>query len=457
MAVLSNDLDLSDLPAKLAGWLREKMPRAEDLAISDVERAGAGFTNLSVPFTLRWREGGRDRVAALLFRGAGRGDPVYPDFKLERQFRVMGCLRDTAVPVPEVYWMEPDEGLFGFPFYLMSRIEGSVPSEFPPYHSFGICREAAPAMRARMWWGTLEAMAEVHKLDWERLGLAFLGVPPQGRAALDPELDYWEAYLDWAREERQPVLEACLGWLRSHRYAPARVRLCWGDARLPNTLFGPDGEVRALLDWDMTILSDPESDLAFLIAMDWLLSEGTGVPRLEGFPGREETIARYQELTGFRVENFFYNEVFATFRTALVVLRVQKKLQRMGVEIPGEDPILDNFCTRRLAALLDLPSPSAATAPIRSDGAVSGTVQLRLIGPQGGDWHVVSAEGRLARHAGAATHPDAVVEIDAEDWSAILGGEMNPFHAWTAGKLKVRGDSSLFQQLADAIVRAWRE
>jgi len=455
--MLSNDVDLSELPAKLAAWLRVKMPEAEQLSVSDVERAGAGFTNVSVPFTLRWQEAGREKVAALLFRGAGRSDPVYPDFKLERQFRVMGCLKDTPVPVPEVYWMERDESLFGFPFYLMSRIEGTVPSEFPPYHSFGICREATPDMRARMWWGTLEAMAEVHKLDWERLDLSFLGVPPEGRATLDPELNYWEAYLDWAREERQPVLEASLHWLRANRYAPARVRLCWGDARLPNTVFGPDGEVRALLDWDMTILSDPESDLAFLIALDWLLSEGTGVPRLAGFPGRQETIERYQELTGFRVENFFFNEVFATFRTAVVVLRVQKNLQRMGVELPGEDPILDNFCTQRLAALLDLPSPSAAKPRIRSDEVVSGTVELQLGGPDGGDWHVVSSDGRLTRHAGAAAHPDAVVEIAAADWSAILGGEMNPFQAWTAGKLKVTGDSTLFQQLADAIVRAWDE
>ncbi len=136
---------------------------------------------------------------------------------------------------------------------------------------------------------------------------------------------------------------------------------------------------------------------------------------------------------------------------------MQKNLQRMGVEMPGEDPILDNFCTQRLAALLDLPAPSAAKTQIRSDETVSGTVQLQLGGAHGGAWHVVSSGGRLTRHAGAAAHPDALVEIDAEDWSAILSGEMNPFQAWTAGKFKVTGDSALFQQLADAIVRAWDE
>ena len=113
-----------------------------------------------------------------------------------------------------------------------------------------------------------------------------------------------EHYLGWAQEEPQPILEASLQWLQQQHYAPARITLCWGDARLPNTMFNPEGDVLAVLDWDMAILSDPESDLAFMIVLDWLLSEGTGVPRLEGFPSKEETVRRYEELTGWRVENF---------------------------------------------------------------------------------------------------------------------------------------------------------
>lgn len=454
--MLGHDVDLAELRVKLAGWLRQKMPEARDIALEDVERSGAGFTNVSIPFTLRWREADRERTAGMLFRGAGTSDPVYPDFKLERQFRVMQRLQDTAVPVPRVYWMERDEGLFGFPFYLMSRIEGEVPSEFPPYHSFGICRDATPSKRARMWWGTLEAMAAVHALDWKSLGLSFLGVPPDGPGALDGELDYWQHYLDWARDEPQPILEAALRWLRDHAYAPPRLSLCWGDARLPNTIFGPDGEVRGLLDWDMAILSDPVSDLAFILTFDHLLSVGTGVPRLPGFPDAEETVRRYEELTGWTVENFFYNRVFAALRASVVILRVQKNLARMGVELPGEDPFLDNMCTRLVAELLELPAPGSGGPTSLLGEDVSGTIQLHLSGPGGGDWTVESRGGTISRRAGAAADPDATVTVGAEDWAAIQRGETNPFNAWTRGRLKVTGDAALFQQLADAIVRAWK-
>jgi aminoglycoside phosphotransferase (APT) family kinase protein len=453
--MLSQGIELEDLKLKILPWLQEKMPHAGTLEISDMERAGAGFTSISIPFTLTWREAGQPWTAGMVFRATGLGDPVYPDPKIEKQFRIMKSLQPTEVPVPRVYWMEKGSEPLGFPFYIMGKVEGVIPSEYPPYHSFGACYDASPECRTRMWWGAIEGMSKVHRLDWKQLGLSFLGVPPGGTGPLDHELDYYQAYLDWAKEERQPVLEPALEWLRKNRYAPRRVTLCWGDARLPNTVFSREGDLLALLDWDMAILSDPESDLAFMLVMDWLLSEGTGVPRLAGFPDRQETIARFEELTGWKVENFFYNEVFAVFRAGVVILRVQKNLQRMGIELPGEDPILDNFCTRRLADLLGFPSPATSAPQLVQRDDVSGTVQLHVTGAGGGDWYFVADRGRTTRHRGVAEIPDTTVTVLADDWSAIQSGELNPFNAWTAGKLKVSGNHQLYQQVADLIAKEW--
>ena len=455
--MLSHEVDLSALQSMLPAWLQERMPFAEDLFISNLERAGAGFTNVSIAFTVSWNHAGDPFCANLLFRRAGAGDPVYPDFKLDRQFRVMQCLRDSPVPVPKVYWYEDSDRLFGFPFYIMGKIDGVVPSEYPPYHSYGICSDASPAQRAKMWWGTLQAIAGIHQLDWRRLGLDFLGVPPDGTGPLDQELAYWARYLDWAKEERQPILEAALEWLRQNRYVPERVGLCWGDARLPNTMFTPDGNVVAVLDWDMAVLGDPEWDLSFMITLDWLLSEGTFVPRLEGFPSKEETIARYELLTGWKVRHFFYNEVFSTFRAGVVILRVQKNLLRMGIQLPGDDPILDNLSTRRLANLLELPPPNVSGTAITRMEELCATVQFHLTGPGGGDWYVVADHGAVSRHAGQADNPDATVTIAAADWSAIQCGDTNPFNAWTSGQLKVAGNATLYQQLADSIAKAWSD
>ena len=43
--------------------------------------------------------------------------------------------------------------------------------------------------------------------------------------------------------------------------------------------------------------------------------------------------------------------------------------------------------------------------------------------------------------------------VTAELWAAIQSGEMTPFNAWTAGKLTVAGDHTLYQRVAAAMAK----
>src|SRR5439155_21392253 len=90
----------------------------------------------------------------------------------------------------------------------------------------------------------------------------------------------------------------------------AGIALCWGDARLGNQIFAGQTCV-AVLDWEMAHLGDPVADLAWWIALDRCFSEGVGAPRLAGFPDRDATIARWEQLTGRRARHFEYYEIFA--------------------------------------------------------------------------------------------------------------------------------------------------
>jgi aminoglycoside phosphotransferase (APT) family kinase protein len=177
----------------------------------------------------------------------------------------------------------------------MDRIEGEVPSEVPPYHAMGVFAEATPEQRASMWWSGIETLARVHAVDWKAAGLGFLGVPPEGAPVAQPQLEYYERMLEWAEEEGEPqtVLRAVQLWLRENEPEMGRVALCWGDSRLPNVIYR-DGRVVGVLDWEMAFLGDPETDLAWWLFMDWFASGGFDIPRLEGMPEREETVAHYE-------------------------------------------------------------------------------------------------------------------------------------------------------------------
>jgi aminoglycoside phosphotransferase (APT) family kinase protein len=353
--VVAQQQDLETARASLSAWLAGKLRGADEVALSSLTKPGVGFSNETLLAGASWREGGEQRSERLVFRLEPRDMRVFPDYDLAKQVGVMRCLAGTSVPVPEVLWLEEDERFAGSPFYVMRHIDGAVPPDVPFYHTTGVLAEAAPAKREAMWWRGIDTLARVHTLDWQSLGLSFLGAPGGGTAPLDAQLDYYERFLRWAQhDEPQPVLDAALEWLRAHRFAPACVALCWGDSRLPNIIFH-DAEVAAVLDWEMAFLGDPEADLAWWLFLDWHHSEGHGVARLPGLPGRDETVRRYEQLTGRKVEQLFYHEVMAGLRFGVIMVSLYRQLRQLGApaQTPGRG--LDSPITRRLAALLDIP------------------------------------------------------------------------------------------------------
>ena len=68
---------------------------------------------------------------------------------------------------------------------------------------------------------------------------------------------------------------AATEWLRDNVYEPEHLRLCWGDSRLSNILYGPQFEVAAVVDWEIAYIGDHEADLAWLLVTDWAT---VGVP-----------------------------------------------------------------------------------------------------------------------------------------------------------------------------------
>ncbi|MBN2160113.1 MAG: phosphotransferase [Spirochaetes bacterium] len=445
------------IKSRLEPWLQEKMPDARWITISGIQKPGMGLSNETYLFDVTCNEGGNIISRGMVLRSVPAGHKVFPDYHLEHQFRIMKALRSTDVPVPEVYWLEEDEGVIGAPFYIMERLGGTMPKDYPSYHGEGFYFEATPEGRKKIWWGSLETVARTHMVDWEGLGLDFLGVPNGGVDPVLRQISYWERYLEWIKDdpaESHPELENALRWLRDNAYEPGQVCLCWGDARMGNTLYQePDNTVVAALDWEMAFLGDPVADLAWFIFIDRYLAAEYGLQRLEGSPGPEETVARYQELTGFSVKNFAYNEVFAAMRFGMILISVVRKLMAMGMH-NYEFVLRDNYCTRWLAEFLGMPSPGGPKTENMA-GAKGGrvSIQFNLSGPNGVSWHIISEDGRATRHDGILENPTCRVRSTAEDWRALRAGELSQFEAWKTGRLVVDGDLKVMIELREVIDR----
>ena len=109
---------------------------------------------------------------------------------------------------------------------------------------------------------------------------------------------------------------------------------------------------------DRSGLAD-EKDLAWNLFLDRHHSEGVETPRLPGFPSREATVERWQQLTGLTAPNLHYYEVYAAFRFGVIMIRIAQQLQHYELLPEDADFETNNIVTRLLAKLLDLPAPAA--------------------------------------------------------------------------------------------------
>lgn len=449
-----NDNETLTIKEKLLPWLAEKMPHAENILITECEKPGMGLSSETYMLNVEWKEKGEKKSKGMVLRLAPQEYKVFPNYELNNQFRIMQILEQTNVPVAKMLWMEDDTSLLGSQFFLMEKLTGEVPQDYPSYHGSGMFFDASPEQRAKMWWSTLDAMTEIHKLDWKKLGISFLKEPENNADAIEIQLEYWSRYFEWMKQspdESHPIIDASLQWLKENRYEPEHLSLCWGDARMGNILFSiPDKNILAVMDWEMAFIGDPEADLAWSILLDWQHSIGAGLPRCDGTPGYDETISRYEEKTDRKVTHFKFNEIFAAVRYGMILVAVFKKFRQQGIPI-DEDMVLNNVCTQRLSELLDLPSPGKKKEQTEDLSLTKVSVQFHFTGSDGYDWYLISDKGKGTRTNGIIDNPDCTITASLTDWKAIQNGELDKLDAWTSGQLVTEGDLNVMVQLEEMI------
>lgn len=352
--------------AILQTWLTGQLSGASNVVVDAVQApATNGFSAETLMFDASWRAAdGGQRNERLVAKVAPTGFQIFPEPRFAEQFRLLSILAGTQLPVPAVHWHEPDPAVLGAPFYVMSRVDGDVPTDMPPYHTGGWLTEVSPAERESIWWSGVGVLAQVHALDVAGLGLDFVDQVAFGPTGLRQRLAYYEHYLDWAYTGSVPVALAALAWLHEHRPAEdAEPVLLWGDSRIGNIIYS-GGQQAAVLDWEMATLGQPEEDLAWFLLLDRHHSEGVGVARLAGFPDAAATIDRYQELTGRTLAHMDYYEVLSALKFAVVMARIGQLFIHYDLVPPDNDFPYNNTATQLLAKILGLPPAGEMTNPL---------------------------------------------------------------------------------------------
>lgn len=349
--------------AALEAWLSARF--GEPTVITDLKRPeGAGHSNET--WLVSTTGGG---PGELVVRPQPTSVGVFPEYALDSQVRCMEALGTTSIPAPVIVGFEADPAPLGRPFYVMERIEGVIPPDYPPYTIDGWFLEASADDQARLYDSSISTMAALHALDPFATGFGFL-VPDDlagagETACLRHHLAYWREYVTSFIDDGRPhpTLTPALEWLSDTLpTSDEPARLTWGDARISNMIFRDFSPV-AVIDWEMAALGPPEVDLAWYTWLEAFFAEGIGFPYLPGYPGEAGIVARYEAASGRTVRDFDWYKAFAGLRYGAILARIG--VMRVGTgELPADTEAgRNNPCVRALAALLDLPSPGEPGGP----------------------------------------------------------------------------------------------
>jgi aminoglycoside phosphotransferase (APT) family kinase protein len=323
----------------LGNWLSGRLAAqgCQDVRLAELSQPDAGYSGKTIFAGATWTapDGGRCQEE-LVFRVQTSDQQLFVAPDALRQARVMSALAGHAgVPVPKIRFTEADPQALGAPFYVMDRVRGRVPGDVPSWHRKGWTVELSPAQRARLHDNGLAALVALHRVDW-RPGLGFL-YPAGAGTALDRYLAQLERWYEWCGPSRRfgpDVLAAGLRHVLGNRPDDPGGAVVWGDARVGNMCFADDLSVAALFDWESATIGPPGIDLGWWLMFERYLCEAQGLRRLDGVPGRAETIARYQQLGGAAVPDIGYYELLAAVVMTLITSRLADVLVDTGRVTP---------------------------------------------------------------------------------------------------------------------------
>lgn len=321
---------LVDLP-KLEAFLRAHLPPQDGELI--VEKHEAGFSNET--FYVSWG------TKHWVMRRPPRGDILPTAHDMLREFRVLSGLLPTGVRVPRAEVACEDLSVIGAPFYLMERVEGIViRDQLPPEFD-------AMEDRKRIGEELIDALAELHAVDWQSTSLHNLG-KPQG--FLERQLKRWIGQLELTLPRTRPLpgIHEVTEWLKAHLPEQSATTIVHGDYKLDNVMFAPHpARLIAIFDWEMATLGDPLADLGWVICYwgptgDPPEPEPKGsnyITSQPGFSSREELIARYEQKTGRTMKHFPFYHTLAVWKLAIIL----EGLYRHYLEGTASNPKANEF------------------------------------------------------------------------------------------------------------------
>tara|TARA_X000000950_G_scaffold275897_1_gene362939 strand:- start:2500 stop:3531 length:1032 start_codon:yes stop_codon:yes gene_type:complete len=285
------------------------------------------IADLRTPLSFELIAGGHSNLTYRVTDAAGKiyvlrrpplGHVLQSAHDMGREHKIISALQGASVPVAPVVGLCSEETVNGAPFYVMAYVTGPVLHDAEATHPISMDD------RAKLGLDVIDVLAALHQIDPDAVGLGDLG---RKEAYLARQLKRWSA--QWAATEthKVPAMDESTRLLGERMPEQIGATIVHGDYRLGNMIVG-EGQVKAVLDWELCTLGDPLADVGYLLN-SWL-APGEGEEDLTptaagGFCDRDALTARYSEATGRDLSLINYYRAFSHWRLAAINQGVYKR------------------------------------------------------------------------------------------------------------------------------------
>ncbi len=261
-----------------------------------------------------------------------------------REARLVAALQDTQVPVPHVLATAGAGEILDVPVVVTEFVDAVVITEQTPA-SLG-----TPEIRRQIARSMVDTLADLHGIDWHGCGLGDFGKPVGFNAR---------------HLRRVCAMVADAGGSLPATFIPLADRLArsvpaetgeailHNDFRIGNLMVAhtAPGRVVAVLDWELATIGDPLADLGYFLAsypqrgesLTPTAAMGTAVLE-DGFPTRDELLARYSSRTGSDAKGVNWYCALAQFKlAALYEYGRRRAVAGHGDPYFGDPALVDSF------------------------------------------------------------------------------------------------------------------
>jgi len=302
-------------------------------ATSLAEYLQAHIADFRGPLRATKFKGGQSNPTYLLEAASGKyvlrrkppGKLLASAHAVDREYRVIGALANSRVPVARPLHLCADESVIGSMFYLMTYVPGRI--YFDP-----ALPDLAAEARAAHYGAVLDTLAALARLDVTDAGLADYGKPGNYFAR---QVARWSEQYRAAETQRIEAMETLLAALPAAVPADdGRVALVHGDFRIDNLIWASDTPARiaAIVDWELSTLGHPFSDIAYFcmalrLPRNPVLPGLAGIDRAQlGIPEETAMIERFVAATALDPRPHWpFLLAFQFFRLAAIAQGVLKR------------------------------------------------------------------------------------------------------------------------------------